>query len=95
MSIEPNLVAIFAAMQQGFTQQRTAITSLTGNFEVTVDCRLRDQGKEFSQQIESVYRDFASDFQRRLDAVGLDFQKEVDSLQQRLQRVEHQQIGAN
>ncbi len=88
----PDLVAILATMQQGFAQQENAMASLAGdtntslrNFEAMVDCRLWDQGKEFSQWIESVHRDLASDFQRRLDAVGLDLQKEVDSLKQRLQ----------
>ncbi len=99
-----DLVAILATMQQGFAWQDVASarqdaasarqdTSLR-NLEATVDCRLRDQEKEFSQHIESVRREMATEFQQRLDAVGLDFRKEVGSLQQRLQQVEHQQTGA-
>ncbi len=94
----PDLAAILAAISglkatnsQAFAQQNTS----PHNFEVTVDCRLWDQRKELSQQIDLVRCDLATDFQQCLDAVGLDFQKEVVSLQQQLSRMEQQQMGSH
>ncbi len=45
------------------------------NFDAMVDCRLHDQGKEVQQHINVSHQELGTEFQQRLDAVGLDFRR--------------------
>ncbi len=63
------------------------------NFEVMIDCWLRDQGKEINQHIESVHREMAIDFQQHLDNVGHDVRQEMDSMCQQIRQMGQCQTG--
>ncbi len=52
------------------------------NFEATIDCRLCGQGKEINQHSDTMSHEMATDFQQRMDTVGMDFGKEMGKVHQ-------------